>query len=108
MKTTVIALLTIPLLAACAGSPEYEQTSQKSNDGAMHYFIKTKLGPCPTSRDWAVRTLAKRANEICKSGYVLVNEQAPILLNQLGPPPKDTKLLWQIKCKEAEQLPPLK
>lgn len=108
MKTTVIALLAIPLLAACAGSPEYEQTSQKLNDGTTHYFIKTKLGPCPTSRDWAARTLAKRANEICKSGYVLVNEQAPILLSQLGPPPKDTKLLWQIKCKEAEKLPPLK
>lgn len=103
MKTTVIALLAIPLFTACAGSPEYEQTSMKLNDGNTHYFIKTKLGPCPSSRDWAVRTLEKRANEICKSGYTLVNEQVPVLLDQLGPRPKDTKLLWQIRCKNDKQ-----
>ncbi|SEO88254.1 hypothetical protein [Nitrosovibrio sp. Nv6] len=101
MKTVAIALLAIPLLTACAGSPDYEQISKTLNDGTTHYFIKTKLGPCPTSRDWAARTLAKRANEICKSGYVLIREQAPILLDHLGPRPKDTKLLWQIKCKEV-------
>lgn len=106
MKTIAIVSLTLPLLAACAGTPDYKQTSRKMNDGATHYFITTRLGPCPTSRDWAIRTLTNRANKVCKSGYVLVDQQEPIILDQLRAVAKDSELLWQIKCNNPEPRKP--
>lgn len=102
MKTIVLALLVLPLLVACAGTPDYKQTSRKMNDGATHYFISTRLGPCPTSRDWAIRTLTNRANKICKSGYILIDQQEPIILDQMRAVAKDGELLWQIKCSNPE------
>lgn len=103
MKFIVIALLAIPLLAGCAGKPAYEQTSMKLNDGTTHYFIKTKFKPCQSSRDWATRTLAQRANKICKTGYILIDEQTPVLLGPLEASAEKRTLSWEIKCKTAEQ-----
>ena len=103
MKVIVIALLVIPLLAGCASKPPYEQTSTRLNDGTTRYFLKTDFKPCQSSRDWATRTLAKRANQICKSGYTLINEQTPVLLGTLGESAAKRTLSWEIKCKTAEQ-----
>lgn len=103
MKVIVIALLAIPLLAGCASKPPYEQTSTRLNDGTTRYFLKTDFKPCQSSRDWATRTLAKRANQICKSGYTLINEQTPVLLGPLGESATKRTLSWEIKCKTSEQ-----
>jgi hypothetical protein len=106
IKPTIIALLSIPLLASCASSPVAE-LPMKLIDGERHYFIKTSFGPCQHSRDWAVRTLTIRANEICKSEYVLVEQQTPITLSQLNQSAAgragDRELIWQIKCRNAQQ-----
>jgi uncharacterized lipoprotein len=98
MKSFVIALLVVSLFAGCASKPRYEQTSMKLKDGTTHYFIKTNFKPCQLSRDWANRTLTIRANEICKSGYTLVDTQTPVILEQLGASPGRRELLWEIKC----------
>lgn len=102
MKIAVIALLAIPLLAGCASSRVREEPSMKLIDGAQHYFIKTNVKPCQSSRDWATRTLAKRANEICKSGYTLIDQQTPVKLDPLGADAGNSELLWQIKCKNGK------
>lgn len=103
MKIIVITLLAIASLAGCASKLPYEQTSTRLNDGTTRYFIKTDFKPCQSSRDWATRTLAKRANEICKSGYVLIDEQTPVLLGPLEASAAKRTLSWEIKCKTAEQ-----
>jgi hypothetical protein len=103
MKVIVITLLAIASLAGCASKLPYEQTSTRLNDGTTRYFIKTNYKPCQSSRDWATRTLAKRANEICESGYILINEQTPILLGPLEASGAKRTLSWEIKCKTAEQ-----
>lgn len=98
-------LLPIALLTGCAGTPEAPLVT-KMIDGEKHYFIKTTFGPCQHSRDWATRTLTIRSNEICKSGYALVEQQIPITVDQLSPSPadrlKDRELIWQIKCRNVE------
>ncbi len=101
MKTIRIALFAIPLLAVCAGSRVHEEPPTKLIDGTPNYFIKTNVRPCQSSREWATRTLAKRANEICKSGYILIDQQAPIKLDPLGADAGNSELLWQVKCKNA-------
>jgi len=101
MKTIAIALLAISLLAGCAGKPMREATSVKLNDGMTHYFIKTHFKPCQQSRDWAIRTLKIRANEICKSGYMLVDEQTPVILEPLEGRGGKRELTWEIKCRNA-------
>ncbi|WP_143007665.1 MULTISPECIES: hypothetical protein [Nitrosospira] len=103
MKIIVIALLVIASLVGCASKPPYEQTSTRLNDGTTRYFLKTDFKPCQSSRDWATRTLAKRANQICKSGYTLINEQTPVLLGALGESAAKRTLSWEIKCKTPEQ-----
>ena len=100
MKPVAIVLVVVSLFAGCASSPEYEQTSKKLNDG-MHYFIKTNYKPCQLSRDWATRTLTKRANKICKSQYILINEQTPVILQSIEAESGTRELLWEIKCKDA-------
>ena len=102
MKSVAITLIALPFFAACSSTPDYTQTSRVMDDGATHHFIKTRLGPCPTSRDWAVRTLTKRANEVCKSGYVLINQQEPIILDQMRASVRESELSWQIKCRNPE------
>lgn len=102
-KTIAIALATMSILAGCASKPVYEEPSIMLSDGTRQYSIKTTFKPCQTSRDWAVRTLAKRANKICKSGYTLIEEQA---LVSLLPPVQGAgkrELLWQFKCKNPDQ-----
>jgi hypothetical protein len=102
-KTIAIALLAIPILAGCASKPVYEEPPITLSDGTRQYSIKTTFKPCQTSRDWAVRTLAKRANKICKSGYTLIEEQA---LVSLAPPVTgagERELFWQFKCKNPDQ-----
>ncbi|ABB75597.1 hypothetical protein [Nitrosospira multiformis] len=103
MKIRVLTLLAVPLLHACAGTPEYTQSSMKLRDGTTHYFIKTRMGPCANSRDWATRTLTKGANEICKNGYVLIDQQTPIILDPMRALDKDGELLWQIRCNDTEK-----
>jgi len=103
MKSLGIAVLAIPFLTGCAGSHVYEQTSMKLDDGTRHYFIKTNFKFFQASRDLATRTLTTRANEICPKGYILVDEQTPVLLNAGGLDVGDKELTWQIKCKTAEQ-----
>ena len=103
MKVIVIALLVVVSLVGCASKPPYEQTSTRLNDGTTRYFLKTDFKPCQSSRDWATRTLAKRANPICKSGYTLINEQTPVLLGALGESAAKRTLSWEIKCKTPEQ-----
>jgi hypothetical protein len=98
VKSIAIALLVLSLLAGCAGKPRYEQTSMKLNDGTTHHFIKTYFKPCQLSKDWAIRTLTIRANEICKSGYTLVDTQTPVVLEPLGASSVKRELLWEIKC----------
>ena len=100
MKRVAIVFLVVSLFTGCASSPEYEQTSKKLNDGT-HYFIKTKFTPCQISRDWAIRTLTRRANKICKSKYILINEQTPVILQPMGAGSTTRELLWEIKCKDA-------
>jgi uncharacterized lipoprotein len=102
MKPFVIALLVVSLLAGCAAKPKYEQTSMKLNDGTTHYFIKTHFKPCQLSKDWATRTLTIRANEICKSGYTLVDAQTPVVLEPLGASSAKRELLWEIKCSSGQ------
>lgn len=102
MKPIAIALLVVSLLAGCAGKPRYEQTSMKLNDGTTHYFIKTNYKPCQLSRDWATRTLTIRANEICKSGYILIDAQTPVILEPLGAGSVKRELLWEIKCNAGQ------
>lgn len=99
MKIITSVLLVATLLAGCASKPVSKPTSIKFNDGT-HYFIKTNFKPCQLSRDWAVRTLTIRANEICKSGYVLIDEQTPVLLEPLGASAAKRELSWEIKCRE--------
>lgn len=100
MKTIAIALLAISLLAGCASKPVLEPTSVKLNDGTTHYFIKTSFKPCQISRDWATRTLKIRADEICKSGYILIDEQTPVVLEPLGAATGGKReLTWEIKCR---------
>jgi hypothetical protein len=101
MKTIAIALLAISLLAGCAGKPMREPISVKLNDGTTHYFIKTDFKPCQQSRDWASRTLKIRADEICKSGYMLVDEQTPVILEPLEGGGGKRELIWEIKCRNA-------
>jgi hypothetical protein len=105
IRLLLIALLPVGLLSGCAGSPETPPET-KMIGGEQHYFIKTTFGPCQHSRDWATRTLTIRSNEICKSGYVLVEQQTPITVDQLNPSPaarpKDRELIWQIKCRNVE------
>lgn len=103
MRIILIALLAVASLAGCASKPAYEQTSMRLNDGTTRYFIKTDFKPCQSSRDWATRTLAKRANEICKSGYTLIDEQTPVFLEALGAGSARRTLLWEIKCKTPGQ-----
>ncbi|KIO48303.1 hypothetical protein SQ11_12600 [Nitrosospira sp. NpAV] len=103
MKAIVITLLAVASLVGCASKPPYEQTSTRLNDGTTRYFIKTDFKPCQSSRDWATRTLTKRANEICKSGYTLIDEQTPVLLGPLEASAAKRTLSWEIKCKPAEQ-----
>ena len=100
MKRVAIVLLVVSLFAGCASSPKYEQTSKKLNDGT-HYFIKTQFTPCQISRDWAIRTLTRRANKICKSQYILLNEQMPVILQPIEAQSGTRELLWEIKCKDA-------
>jgi hypothetical protein len=100
MKAVVTVLLVVSLFAGCASAPEYEQTSKKLNDGT-HYFIKTNYKPCQISRDWAIRTLTNRANKICKSQYILINEQTPVILQPMDAESGTRELLWEIKCKDA-------
>lgn len=100
MKRVATVLLVVSLFAGCASAPEYEQTSKKLNDG-MHYFIKAKFKPCPISRDWAIRVLTRRANKICKSKYILINEQTPVILQPMEADSGNRELLWEIKCKDA-------
>lgn len=100
MKAVVTVLLVVSFLAGCASAPEYEQTSKKLNDGT-HYFIKTNYKPCQISRDWAIRTLTNRANKICKSEYILINEQTPVILQPIEAESATRELLWEIKCKDA-------
>ena len=102
MKSFAIALLVISLLAGCASKPRYEQTSMKLRDGTTHYFLKPHFKPCQLSRDWANRTLTIRADEICKSGYTLVDTQTPVILEQLGEDPRKRELIWEIKCNAEE------
>jgi hypothetical protein len=101
MKTIAIALLATSLLAGCAGKPVREPTSVKLNDGTIHYFIKTNFKPCPQSRDWAIRTLKIRADEICKSGYILVDEQTPVILEPMEGGGAKRDLTWEIKCRNV-------
>jgi hypothetical protein len=75
----------------------------KLRDGTTHYFIKTRMGPCANSRDWATRTLTKGANEICKNGYLLIDQQTPIILDPMRALDKDGELLWQIRCNDTEK-----
>jgi hypothetical protein len=100
MERVAIVLLVVSLFAGCASSPEYEQTSKKLNDGT-HYFIKTKFTPCQISRDWAVKVLTRRANKICKSKYILINEHTPVILQPIEAESGTRELLWEIKCKDA-------
>jgi hypothetical protein len=98
MKNITLVLLVATLLG-CASKPVSKPTAIKFNDGT-HYVIKTNFKPCQLSRDWAVRTLTIRANEICKSGYVLIDEQTPVLLEPLGAGTEKRELSWEIKCRE--------
>ena len=100
MKRVAVVLVVVSLFAGCASSPEYEQTSKKLNDG-MHYFIKTNYKPCQLSRDWATKVLTNRANKICKSQYILINEQTPVILQSIEAESGTRELLWEIKCKDA-------
>ena len=101
MKTIAIALLAISLLAGCAGKPMREATSVKLNDGTTHYFIKTDFKPCPQSRYWAIGILKMLADEICKSGYILIDEQTPVILEPLEGGGEKRELIWEIKCRNA-------
>lgn len=103
MKVRIFALLVAPLMSACASTPEYTQSSMKLRDGTTHHFIKTRMGPCASSRDWATRTLTKGASEICKDGYVLIDQQTPIILDPMRAADKDGELLWQIRCNDTGQ-----
>jgi hypothetical protein len=103
MKFFVIVSLVILSLSGCAGSRVQDQPSKTLADGTRHYFIKTNFKPCQSSRDWAITTLTRRANEICKTGYLLVNEQVPVNLQPPGTGPAAQELQWEIKCKN----PPL-
>ncbi len=100
MKAVAIVLLMVSLFAGCASKPAYEQTSKQMNDGT-HYFIKTQYKPCQISQDWAIRTLTNRANKICKSQYILINEQTPVIFQQIEETSGTRELLWEIKCKDA-------
>jgi hypothetical protein len=105
MKVIATALASVSILAGCAGKPVYEEPSIKLSDGTRQYSIKTSFKPCQSSRDWAVRTLAKRANKICKTGYTLIQEQALVNLASPGIGTGDRELSWQFKCKNPNQPP---
>lgn len=103
MRMIAIALVSVSILAGCAGRPVYEEPPIKLSDGTRQYSIKTSFKPCQTSRDWAVRTLAKRANKICKTGYVLIQEQALVNLAPPGTGSGDRELSWQFRCKTPDE-----
>jgi hypothetical protein len=102
MKFLVILSLAILSVSGCAGSRVQDPPSTTLPDGTRHYFIKTNFKPCQSSREWATTTLTRRANEICKSGYVLVNEQTPVNLLPRGTGPLEQELQWEIKCKNPK------
>jgi hypothetical protein len=102
MKFLVILSLVILSVSGCAGSRVQDSPSTTLPDGTRHYFIKTNFKPCQSSREWATTTLTRRANEICKSGYVLVNEQTPVNLLPRGTGPLEQELQWEIKCKNPK------
>jgi hypothetical protein len=102
MKLLVILSLIILSVSGCAGSRVQDPPSTTLPDGTRHYFIKTNFKPCQSSREWATTTLTRRANEICKSGYVLVNEQTPVNLLPRGTGPLEQELQWEIKCKNPK------
>jgi hypothetical protein len=103
MRTIAIALASMSILAGCAGKPVYEEPSIKLSDGTRQYSIKTSFKPCQSSRDWAARTLAKRANKICKTGYVLIQEQALVSLAPPGTGSGERELSWQFRCKTPDE-----
>lgn len=103
MKTIAAVSLVVSILAGCASKPVYEEPSIKLSDGTRQYSIKTSFKPCQSSRDWAARTLAKRANKICKTGYTIIQEQALASLASPGIAAGDRELSWQFKCKNPDQ-----
>jgi hypothetical protein len=103
MKTIAAVSLVVSILAGCASKPVYEEPSIKLSDGTRQYSINTGFKPCQSSRDWAARTLAKRANKICKTGYTIIQEQALASLASPGIATGDRELSWQFKCKNPDQ-----
>jgi hypothetical protein len=103
MRMIAIGLASMSILVGCASKPVYEEPSIKLSDGTRQYSIKTSFKPCQSSRDWAVRTLAKRANKICKTGYTLIQEQALVSLAPPGTGTGDRELSWQFKCKSPDE-----
>ncbi|SFW17511.1 hypothetical protein [Nitrosovibrio sp. Nv17] len=97
----VVAGLALLLLAGCAGTPPYEHTSTRLADGTTRHVLRTSFRPCQSSRDWAVRTLTQGADELCPSGYTLVDEQTPVTLDPLGEGPPEKILSWEIRCRDA-------
>ena len=104
MRSFVIISLVFLALTGCAGTRVQDPPSTTLPDGTRHYFIKTNFKPCPSSRDWATTTLTRRANEICKAGFVLVNEQTPVVLQLPDTPPAERELQWEVKCKNVPVL----
>ena len=101
MRSFVIISLVVLALTGCAGKQVQEVPSTTLPDGTKHYFIKTNFKPCQSSRDWATITLTRRANRICKAGFILVNEQTPVDLQLPGTPPAERELQWEVKCKNV-------
>ncbi len=102
MKSLMIGLLVVTMLAGCAGGAVIQETPMIAADGSKMYLLKRQTFSSDGSGADAVEYMAARANEMCRSGYTLLNQEMIQLKTGFGTNlPGGYELNWQIQCNKV-------
>ena len=105
MKSIAIAVVAIPLLAGCAGDQAFiRQTPIITESGQKFYILASDHAPNKWNREYALKNLDQKSNELCPTGFTLMNEETKFM----GYVPTSASIsaytvTRQIKCKVDEQ-----
>ena len=105
MRKTIVSVLVVALLSSCGGF-FVEETPMIGADGSRMYLIKNFVG-ADSSKEYSQIEMAKRASEICPTGYDLIDEEMihrNHFLTQTKAP-LGRYLHWQIRCKNPQSPP---